>query len=473
MSSEVSAEQFDVVFIGAGPGGYTGAIKAAQLGLKTAIIEKRKTLGGTCLNVGCIPSKALLQSSERYSQAQHEFKDHGIDLSSVKLNLEKMMERKSKVVTDLTKGVEFLMNKHKITVFFGEGSFKNSKELTVKMNDGGTKSVVSKSFVISTGSAPNHLGFDIDEEQIVTSTGALELKKVPKKMIIIGGGVIGLELGSVWTRLGAQVKVVEFGDKIAASCDGAIIKAFERSLKKQGMEFLTGHKVNSAEKTDKGQLEVEIENVKSGEKMKESCDVLLVAAGRVPFTASLGLENTKVELNERGFVKVNGQFKTTDDNIYAIGDVIPGPMLAHKAEEEGVCLAEILAGHKAHVNYKTVPSVIYTWPEVALVGLTEEEAKAQFGKVKVGKFPFTANGRAKANGFTDGMVKIIAKADNDELLGAHIIGPDASNLLAEVTMAMEFGGSAEDVARAFHAHPTLTEAVREAALDVDKSARQM
>jgi len=467
------AEQFDVVFIGAGPGGYTGAIKAAQLGLKTAIIEKRKTLGGTCLNVGCIPSKALLQSSERYSQAQHEFKDHGIDLSSVKLNLDKMMERKLKVVGELTKGVEFLMNKNKVSVFFGEGSFKNSKELEIKLNDGKKETLTSKAFVISTGSAPNHLGFEIDEESIVTSTGALELKKVPKKMIVIGGGVIGLELGSVWTRLGSNVKVVEFADKIAATCDGAVIKAFERSLKSQGMEFMKGHKVNAAEKNKKGQLDVEIENVKSGEKTTETCDVLLVAAGRIPFTASLGLENTNVKLNDRGFVEVNDSFQTAESNIYAIGDVIPGPMLAHKAEEEGVCLAEILSGHRAVVNYKTVPSVIYTWPEVAWVGLTEEEAKAQFGKVKVGKFPFSANGRAKANGFTEGMVKMIAHKDTDELIGAHIIGPNASDLLAEVTMAMEFGGSAEDVARAFHAHPTLTEAVREAALDVDKSARQM
>ena len=306
------AEQFDVVFIGAGPGGYTGAIKAAQLGLKTAIIEKRKTLGGTCLNVGCIPSKALLQSSEHFSQAQHDLKDHGINISSIKLNLNKMMERKSKVVNELSKGVEFLMNKHKITVFFGEGAFKNSEELEVKLNNGGVKTINSKAFVISTGSAPNHLGFDIDEEQVVTSTGALELKSVPKKMIVIGGGVIGLELGSVWVRLGSQVKIIEFMDKIASGCDGTVIKAFERSLKNQGLEFLTGHKVNSAEKNKKDQMEIKIENIKSGEKTKDTCDVLLVAAGRIPFTAALGLENTKVELNERGFVKVNENFQTTE-----------------------------------------------------------------------------------------------------------------------------------------------------------------
>ena len=468
----MSNNLFDVVFIGAGPGGYIGAIKSAQLGLKTALIEKRKTLGGTCLNVGCIPSKALLQSSEHFSQARHEFKDHGINFSSVKLNLEKMMERKSKVVAELTQGVEFLMNKNKVRVFFGEGSFKNSKELEVKLNKGGSQIIESKAFVISTGSAANHLDFDIDEEQIVTSTGALELTSVPKKMIVIGGGVIGLELGSVWARLGSEVKIVEFTDKIAATCDSAIIKSLERSLKSQGLEFLKGHKVNHAEKNKKGQLDVEIENVASGEKTKNTCDVLLVAAGRIPFTASLGLENTKVKVNERGFIKVDNTFKTDEDNVYAIGDVIPGPMLAHKAEEEGVCLAEILAGHRASVNYKTVPSVIYTWPEVAWVGLTEEEAKAKY-KVKVGRFPFLANGRAKANGFTEGMVKIIAHKDTDELIGVHIIGPNASDLLAEATMAMEFGGSAEDIARAFHAHPTLSEAIREAALDVNKSARQM
>ncbi len=468
-----STESFDVVFIGAGPGGYTGAIKAAQLGLKTAIVEKRKSLGGTCLNIGCIPSKALLQSSEKFAEAKHDFKNHGIDLSSVKLNLDKMMERKSKVVTELTKGIEFLMNKNKVTVFFGEGSFKNSTDLEVSLNAGGATTLKAKSFIVSTGSAPNHLNFDIDEETVVTSTGALELKKVPKKMIVIGAGVIGLELGSVWTRLGSKVKVIEFSDKIASTCDGAIIKSFERSLKSQGMEFLKGHKVNKADKNTKGQLEVEIEEVTTGAKTTEVCDVLLVAAGRIPFTASLGLENTKVVKDERGFIAVNESFQTDDENIYAIGDVIPGAMLAHKAEEEGVCIAELLSGHRAKVNYKTLPSVIYTWPEVAWVGLTEEEAKRDFGKVKVGKFPFTANGRAKANGFTEGMVKMIAHPETDELIGAHIIGPNASDLLSEVTMAMEFGGSAEDVARAFHAHPTLTEAVREAALDVDKSARQM
>ena len=469
----MSTESFDVVFIGAGPGGYTGAIKAAQLGLKTAIVEKRKTLGGTCLNVGCIPSKALLQSSEHYAQAQHEFKDHGIDFSAVKLNLDKMMERKSKVVTELTKGIEFLMNKNKITVFFGEGSFKNSQELVINLNDGGSKTLTSKSFIISTGSSPNHLDFDIDEKKIVSSTGALDLAKVPEKMLVIGAGVIGLELGSVWARLGSKVKVVEFSDKIAATCDKTIIKNFESSLKSQGLEFIKGHKVNSAEENENGQLEVKIEKLASNETSTETCDVLLVAAGRLPFTASLGLENTNVKLNDRGFVEVNDSFQTADENIYAIGDVIPGPMLAHKAEEEGVCLAEILSGHKTKVHYKTIPSVIYTWPEVAWVGLTEEEAKARYGKVKIGKFPFSANGRAKANGFTEGLVKMIAHKDTDELIGAHIIGPNASDLLAEVTMAMEFGGSAEDVAKAFHAHPTLTEAVREAALDVNKSARQM
>lgn len=468
-------EEFDVVFIGAGPAGYTGAIKAAQLGLKVALIEKRKSLGGTCLNVGCIPSKAMLQSSEHYSQAQHELVKHGVEIGSVTLNLETMLSRKSKVVDELTKGIGFLMNKNKITVIFGEGKFKSDDELEVKLNENGATQIVkAKSYVISTGSAPNILNFDIDEKTIVTSTGALELEEVPKKLIIIGGGVIGLELGSVWARLGSEVKVVEYLDNIAASCDGAIIKAFEKSLKRQGLSFLKGHKVNKADRKEDGGLLVEIENVKTGEKTSEECSVLLVSAGRVPFTGSLGLENTSVKMNDRGFIKVDSHYKTEAPNIYAVGDVIPGPMLAHKAEEEGVCLAEILSGHKnARVNYKTVPWVIYTWPEVAWVGMTEEEAKKEFGKVKVGKFPFSANGRAKANGFTEGMVKIIAHTETDELLGAHIIGPNASDLLSEATITMEFGGSAEDLARSFHAHPTLTEAVREAALDVDKNARQM
>jgi dihydrolipoamide dehydrogenase len=465
-------QEFDLVVIGAGPGGYTNAIRASQLGLKTAIVEKMKTLGGTCLNIGCIPSKALLQSSENFVQAQHSFKDHGIDLKSVKLNLPQMMKRKEKVVSELTGGVAFLMNKNKVTTFFGSGSFVNDNELKVKLNDGGEESLKAKNFIIATGSEPNPLGFEIDEEKIVSSTGALDLKEVPKELVVIGGGVIGLELGSVWSRLGSNVTVIEFSKNIAGPTDKAIVKALHKSLEKQGLKFKLGHKVNSVKKLESG-LELEVENVADGSKEKQKCDVVLVSAGRRPFTKGLGLENTSVKLDDRGRVEISDNFQTSAPNIFAIGDVVKGPMLAHKAEEEGVCLAEMLAGQAGHINYKTVPSVIYTWPEVATVGLTEEDAKAQFGKVKVGKFPFSANGRAKAMGFTEGMVKIISKQDTDELIGVHIFGANASDLITEAVVVMEFGGSAEDLARSFHAHPTLSEAVREAALDVDKRARQM
>jgi dihydrolipoamide dehydrogenase len=464
-------QTFDLTIIGSGPGGYTGAIRAAQLGLKVAIVEKEKTLGGTCLNVGCIPSKTLLESSEHFSQANHEFDDHGIEVPTVKLNLSKMMARKDKIVGDLTKGIEFLMNKNKITVFFGEGSFKSDTELNVKTKDG-DKIIKSKNFLIATGSVPNNLNFEIDEKKIVSSTGALALKEVPKKLAVIGAGVIGLELGSVWARLGSDVTVVEFANNIAGATDKAIVKAFQKTLEKQGLKFKLGHKVNSAKESKKG-LTLEVENVESGEKSSMEADVLLVAAGRLPFTKGLGLENTSVKLSKRGEVEIDAHFKTAASNIYAIGDVVKGPMLAHKAEEEGVCLAETLAGQAGHVNYKTVPWVIYTWPEVAWVGQTEEEAKAEHGKVKTGKFPFSANARAKALGTTEGFVKVIARVDNDELLGVHILGPRASDMIAEAVVAMEFGGSAEDLARSFHAHPTLSEVMREAALDVDGNARQM
>lgn len=464
-------QTFDLTIIGSGPGGYTGAIRAAQLGLKVAIVEKDKTLGGTCLNVGCIPSKTLLESSEHFSQANHEFDEHGIEVPTVRLNLSKMMARKEKIVGDLTKGIEFLMNKNKITVFFGEGSFKSDTELNVKTKDG-DKTIHSKNFMIATGSVPNTLNFKIDEKKIVTSTGALSLEQVPKKLAVIGAGVIGLELGSVWARLGSDVTVVEYADNIAGATDKTIVKAFQKSLEKQGLKFMLGHKVNSAEESKKG-LSLEIENVKSGEKSSMDADVLLVSAGRIPFTKGLGLENTSVKVNDKGQVEIDDHFKTSAPNIFAIGDVVKGPMLAHKAEEEGVCLAERLAGQAGHINYKTVPWVIYTWPEVAWVGQTEEEAKAEHGKVKTGKFPFSANARAKALGTTEGFVKVISKVENDELLGVHILGPRASDMIAEAVVAMEFGGSAEDLARSFHAHPTLSEVMREAALDVDNRARQM
>ncbi len=463
---------FDLVIIGGGPGGYTCAIRAAQLGHKVAIVEKRKTLGGTCLNVGCIPSKALLESSEHYSQAIHEFKDHGVDLSGIKLNLKNMMKRKDKVVKELTSGVSFLMNKNKVTSFFGTGKFLNTKSIEITKEDGSKEVVESKNFVIATGSEVNTLGFDIDETQIVSSTGALELDNVPKKMVVIGAGYIGLELGSVWQRLGSEVTVIEYGDRIASTMDETMAKTLHKSLKKQGLNFMMGHKVNTATKKGKS-LNLEIEKVSDNSKSTFDCDVVLVAAGRLPFTKGLGLENTNVKTDERGFINVDAHFKTDDANIFAIGDVIPGPMLAHKAEEEGVAIAENLSGLAGHVNYKTVPGVIYTWPEVASVGLTEAQAKEQGISYKVGKFPFSANGRAKALGCTEGMVKIIARSDNDELIGTHIMGPRASDMISEAVIAMEFGGSAEDLAKAFHAHPTLSEAVREAALDVDKAARQM
>jgi len=466
-------QKFDLTIIGAGPGGYTCAIRASQLGMKVALVEKGSTIGGTCVNVGCIPSKALLESSEHFTQAKYEFDEHGIEVPNVKLNLSKMMKRKDKVVGELTKGAEFLMNKNNITVFYGEGTFKDDTSLNVKLNSGKSDELLkSKNFLIATGSAPNNLNFKVDEKKIVSSTGALKLPEVPKKLAVIGAGVIGLELGSVWARLGSDVTVVEYANNIAGATDKTIVKAFQKSLEKQGLKFMLGHKVNSAEEKKSG-LSLEIENVKSGEKSSMNADVLLVSAGRLPFTKGLGLENTSVKLTDRGEVEIDAQFKTGASNIFAIGDVVKGPMLAHKAEEEGVCIAENLAGQNGHVNYKTVPWVIYTWPEVAWVGQTEEEAKAEHGKVKTGKFPFSANGRAKALGTTEGFVKVIAKADNDELLGVHILGPRASDMIAEAVVAMEFGGSAEDLARSFHAHPTLSEVMREAALDVDKRARQM
>ncbi len=465
-------EEFDLVIIGAGPGGYTSAIRASQLGLKTAIIEKEKTLGGTCLNVGCIPSKALLQSSEFFSQAQHDFKNHGIDFSSVKLNLSQMMKRKNKIVSDLTTGINFLMNKNKITTLFGTASFLNNKEILASLNNGDVKNIKAKNFIIATGSTPNSLGFNIDEKKIVSSTGALNLPTVPKKLYVIGGGVIGLELGSIWARLGSKVTIVEFEENIANGIDKSIVQTLHKSLEKQGLEFMLGHKVNSLVET-KNSLNLKIQNLSKKSIKTHDCDIVLVATGRIPYTKGLGLENTCVELNKRGAIKVNSCFQSSASNIFAIGDVIQGPMLAHKAEEEGVCIAEILAGQAGHVNYKTIPSVIYTWPEVASVGLTEEEASSQFKKIKVGKFPFSANGRAKALGCTQGMVKIISKAHSDEVVGVHIIGPNASEIIAEAVITMEFQGSTEDIARSFHAHPTLSEAIREAALDVNKCARQL
>ncbi len=459
---------YDVVVIGAGPGGYTGAIRCAQLGLKTAIIEKDKTLGGTCLNVGCIPSKALLDSSEHFAQANHELADHGVDVGKVKLNLPVMMKRKDKIVSDLTGGVQFLMKKNKIDVFHGLGIIKAPGQVQV-----GDQTLTTKNIVIATGSAPVELPFlKFDGTSVISSTEALALDKVPEQLIVVGGGAIGLEMGSVWLRLGSKVTVIEFADKLCGPLDKQISNDLLRVLKKQGMEFLMSTKVTGATKKGKS-LTVSYEAVKDGAKGEISGDVVLVAVGRKPYSDSLGLDAVGVKKNERGQIIINTHFETSVPGIYAIGDVVPGAMLAHKAEEEGVAIAEILGGKPGHVNYHTVPSVVYTWPEVASVGYSEEECQAKGIDYNVGAFPFTANARAKAIGTTDGKVKIIADKKTDEVLGVHILGPRASDMLAEAVVAMEFQASSEDIARSFHAHPTLSEVMREAALAVDKRARQM
>jgi dihydrolipoamide dehydrogenase len=467
------ATEFDVVIIGSGPGGYVGAVRAGQLGLKTAIIEKDKTLGGTCLNVGCIPSKALLESSEIYLQAKHSLANHGIKMGTVELDLPTMMSRKEKVVKDLTQGVAFLMKKNKVEVFKGTGAITGPGAVEVTSDSGEKTQIKTKSIVIASGSVPVELPFlKYDEKKIVSSTGALSLAEVPKEMIVVGGGVIGLELGSVWLRLGAKVTVVEFADKLAATMDQQAMSVLQKTLSKQGMQFLLNTKVTGS-KISGDQVELTYESRADGKLGTLKADVVLVSTGRKPFTEGLGLESVGVEKDKQGRIVVDSHFKTNVPGIYAIGDVIIGPMLAHKAEEEGVAIAEMLAGHVGHVNYNTVPSVIYTHPEVASVGLTEEQCKEQGLNYRAGTFPFMANGRAKALGDTDGMVKILADANSDKIIGGHIVGPRASELLGEIVIAMEFGGSSEDLARSFHAHPTLNEVVREAALAVDKRARQM
>lgn len=466
-------QQFDLVIIGSGPGGYVCAVRAGQLGLKTAIIEKDSTLGGTCLNVGCIPSKALLESSEYYSMAQHDFAAHGIDATGVKFDLEKMMARKAKIVKDLTGGVAFLMKKNKVTVFNGFGRIAKPGEVEVTAADGSKQMLNAKSIVCATGSVPTELPFlKFDEKKIVSSTGALVLDKVPSKMVVVGGGVIGLELGSVWARLGAKVTVVEYAPEITPFLDGQITKALKRSLEKQGLQFITNAKVTGSK--DKGSgVELSYEDMKDNSTKTVEADVVLVSTGRRPFSKGLGLVELGVQMDKAGRVMVDKHFATNVHGIYAIGDLIPGPMLAHKAEEEGVAIAEILGGQAGHVNYNTIPSVIYTNPEVAAVGYTEEQVKEMGLTYNVGSFPFSVNARAKALGQTDGMVKIIADAKSDKIIGGHIVGPRASELLGEIVIAMEFGGSSEDLARAFHAHPTLNEVVREAALGVSKRIRQM
>jgi dihydrolipoamide dehydrogenase len=459
------SESFDVIIIGGGPGGYVCALRAAQLGLKTACVEKRATLGGTCLNVGCIPSKAMLQSSENFEEAGHGFKDHGVIIESVKLDLARMQARKGEVVTANVKGVEFLFKKNKVTWLKGEGRITAPGQVSVD----GTE-YDAKSIVIATGSESIPLpGVEVDEKTIVTSTGGLELDRVPGHLVVIGGGYIGLELGSVWRRLGSEVTVVEFLDRLVPGMDTEVGKAFERVLGKQGIKFRLKTKVTGATKTDAG-VQLTLEPAAGGEAQTLDADVVLVAIGRRPYYQGLGLEEAGVELDERKRVKVDAHYATNVPGIYAIGDVIAGPMLAHKAEEEGVALAELLVGQAGHVNYGVIPGVVYTWPEVASIGATEEMLKAEGRAYKVGKFPFTANGRARAMGATDGFVKILADKTTDEVLGAHIIGPDAGTLIAEIATAMEFGASSEDIARTCHAHPSLNEAVKEAAMAVEGRA---
>ncbi|MGZ3691915.1 MAG: dihydrolipoyl dehydrogenase [Pseudobdellovibrio sp.] len=465
-------DAFDLVVIGAGPGGYTGAIRAAQLGLKTAVIEKDKTLGGTCLNVGCIPSKALLQSSEFYHDALHDFESHGIKIESVKLDLAAMMARKNKIVGDLTGGIEFLFKKNKITGIKGLGKIINANTVEVTDANGTKVQISAKNIMIATGSVPVELPFlKFDEKTILSSTGALALDYVPKEMIVVGGGVIGLEMGSVWARLGTKVTVIEFADKICAMMDTDCINVLQRSMKKLGVSFMTSTKVTGSRSIG-GRVELDYEALTDGKKGSIQGDVVLVSTGRKPYTDNLGLENVGVEKDERGRVKINDHYQTNVPNIFAVGDVTFGPMLAHKAEEEGVAVAEIIVTGHGHVNYNTVPSVIYTHPEVSSVGLTEEQAKSAGYEVNVGKFPFSANARAKARGATEGFVKIIADKATDKILGGHIVGAGSSEMLGEITVAMEFGGSSEDLARSFHAHPTMSEVIREAALAVDKRQRQ-
>lgn len=468
------AEQFDVVIIGSGPGGYVGAVRAGQLGLKTAIIEKESTLGGTCLNWGCIPSKALLDSSEHYDTAKSHLGEHGVKVGGVELDLGQMIARKNKIVSDLTKGVAFLMKKNKVTTFEGTGKILTANSIEIKAKDGSVTVIEAKNIVIATGSVPVSLpSLPIDGKRIVTSTEALSFMAVPRHLVVVGAGVIGVELGSVWRRLGAQVTVVEFSDKICGGMDRQVSDQLKKILEKQGFQFLLSTKVTGVKPTETGVI-LSMEASTGGQLPSMEADVVLVAAGRKPFSEGLGLEALGIEKDKAGRVLVDDHLRTVKfKNIYAIGDVIAGPMLAHKAEEEGVAVAEIIAGKPGHVNYFTCPGVVYTWPEVASVGYTEEQLKEKGIEYAIGKFPFAANGRAKALACTDGFVKILADKKTDKILGVHILGPRASDMIAEAAVAMEFGASAEDIARSFHAHPTLAEVMREAALAVDNRARQM
>ena len=462
------SDKFQAVVIGGGPGGYVCAIRLAQLGFKTACIESRGSLGGTCLNVGCIPSKSLLNLSEEFHKAQH-LSNKGIEIGEVKLNLSKMMKNKDKAVTILTKGVEFLLKKNKVAYFKGAGSFKSKNEISIKDDQNKESLIQAEKVIIATGSVPVSLpGIKFDEKIIVSSTGALKLEQVPKKMVVVGGGYIGLEMGSVWSRLGADVHVVEFLDHITPGMDKEISNEFMKILKKQGINFHMQHKVETIKKNNSGASVKTID--KDGNKKDFECDVVLISVGREPNTNGLNLKKIGVELDEKKRIKTDKNFKTNQDNIYAIGDVIVGPMLAHKAEDEGIAVAENIAGQSGHVNYDTIPGVVYTTPEVASIGKTEEQLKELNIKYKVGKFSFMANSRAKAIDDAEGFVKILADEKTDKVLGAHLIGPHAGELIAEIGVAMEFGASSEDIARTCHAHPTFSEAVKEAALSVDKRA---
>mgnify|MGYP001039030435 CR=1 FL=1 len=466
------ADSFDAIVIGGGPGGYNAAIRLGQLGLTSACIDKRGTFGGTCLNVGCIPSKALLHASERFHEAREDFAKLGIKVK-VELDLPAMMAQKTKVVGELTKGVEFLLKKAKSEAIVGEARITSPGKVSVKLADGKTRELSARNIIIATGSDVAPLpGVTIDEKQIVSSTGALSLTEVPKRLLVVGAGVIGLELGSVYRRLGAEVTVVEFLDRITPGIDGEVGKAFQRILTKQGFNFQLSTKVTGVEKTKTG-LKVSVEPAAGGDKSVIETDVMLVAIGRIPFTGNLGLAEAGVALDKRGRVVTDHHYRTNVPGIWAIGDVREGAMLAHKAEDEAVAVAEIIAGKAGHVNYDAIPSVVYTFPEVATVGKTEEDLKAAGVAYKVGKFPFTANARAKTIMATDGLVKILADAKTDKVLGCAIVGPEAGNLIAEVVLAMEFGASSEDIARTCHSHPTLSEAVRQAAMGVEGWTMQM
>jgi dihydrolipoamide dehydrogenase len=460
----MSEEQFDVVVIGSGPGGSVAAIKAAQLGLKTACVEKRETLGGTCLNIGCIPSKALLHSSELFAEARNGMNAHGIKLGSVELDLDAMLDHKTKVVKELTQGIEFLFRKNKVTSIKGQGRITAPGQVEVELNGGGRQELQTRNIIIATGSEVVSLpGVTIDEERVVTSTGALELNPVPSHLVVIGAGYIGLELGTVWRRLGAKVTVVEYLDRITPGMDFEVARQYQRLLSRQGLGFKLGTKVTSVDASGE-RLVVATEPAEGGDTETMKADIVLVAIGRRPYTEGLGLEQVGIAADNHGRIEVDANLMTGVEGIYAIGDVIKGPMLAHKAEDEGVFVAERIAGQRPHVNYDAVPAVVYTAPEVASVGKTEEELTEAGIRYKAGKFPFSANSRARATGSTDGFVKVLADAETDRLLGVHIIGEDAGTMIAEAALAIEFGASSEDLARTCHAHPTLEEAIKEAAL---------